>query len=103
MLRPIENSLSLYNVELKANQVKDPNAHQQQAMQQAEIGKQAEQRAQTVQALEKTEAEVKIRERKDGRGNGGGGGGKRRRDGQGEEPEGSDEKQAASGGLDFLA
>ncbi len=65
MLRPIESNLSIYNVEQKASQVKDPNAHQFQAMQHDEIIKSAQQQAQTVQSVEKSEGDVKVRERKD--------------------------------------
>ncbi|MDR1916537.1 MAG: hypothetical protein LBQ58_08195 [Synergistaceae bacterium] len=67
MLRPIESNLSVYNVDQKASQVRDPNAHQFQAMQQDEINKKSLQEAQTVQKTDKTEGEVKVRERQDDR------------------------------------
>lgn len=67
MLRPIESNLSLYNVENKASQVKDPNAHQYQAMQQNEMDKKAQIQSQTVQPTEKTEGGTKVRERKEDR------------------------------------
>lgn len=65
MLRPIEANLSIYNVEQKASQVKDPNAHQFQAMQNEEIAKSAQKQAQTVQTVEKSEGGVKVRDRRE--------------------------------------
>lgn len=67
MLRPIESNLSLYNVESKASQIKDPNAHQYQAMQQSEMDKKSQLQAQTVQPAEKAEGGVRVRERKEDR------------------------------------
>lgn len=106
MLRPIESNLSLLNVEQKASQVKDPNAHQFQAVQQDEILKSAQRQAQTVQTVEKPEGDVKVRERRNDpeerRRE------KRRRDARGG-PDGEKEDGQAdpdapqSGGLDFLA
>lgn len=106
MLRPIESNLSLYNVEQKASQIKDPNAHQFQAMQHDEIVKSAQQQAQTVQTIEKSEGDVKVRERREDPE-------ERRRkkkdrergDGRGEDEEarkGSD-APGSHGGLNFLA
>lgn len=65
MLRPIEANLSIYNVEQKASQVKDANAHQFQAMQNEELVKAAQKQAQVVQTIEKPEGEVKVRDRQD--------------------------------------
>jgi hypothetical protein len=56
--------MSIFNVDYKANQVKDPSAHQFMAMQQDEIVKKTQQQVQTVQPAEKSEAEVKIRDQK---------------------------------------
>lgn len=64
MIRPIETNLSIFNVENKASQVKDPNATQAQAMQQIDIKKDSEHQSQSVQAMEEAEGEVKIRDRK---------------------------------------
>lgn len=106
MLRPIESNLSIYNVEQKASQIKDPNAHQFQAMQHDEIVKSAQQQAQTVQTIEKSEGDVKVRERKDDPE-------ERRRKkkdrdarGGGEKDDGQSADSGSSGsrgGLDFLA
>ena len=107
MLRPIESNLSLYNVENKASQVKDPNAHQFQSMQQHEISVKAQIQAQTVQPTEKPEGDVKVRERKDER-DGGGKGKNRRQSGSSDEQAAEEEKEtgqaaAGSGRLNFLA
>ena len=64
MLRPIDASMSIFNVYYKSNQVKHPSAHQFMAMQQDEIAKKTQQQVQTVQPAEKSEAEVKIRDQK---------------------------------------
>ena len=107
MLRPIESNLSLYNVENKASQVKDPNAHQYQSMQQHEINVKAQIQAQTVQPTEKPEGDVKVREQNEERDRRG----KRKNRKQGEpardeESNNTAEEQktfTSSGKLDFLA
>ncbi|MDR1472270.1 MAG: hypothetical protein LBS75_07080 [Synergistaceae bacterium] len=104
MLRPIESNLSVYNVDQKASQIKDPNAHQFQAMQQDEINKKTLQEARTVQKAEKPEGEVKVRERKDDRGREDRRG--RKRDnprGDGAEDKAEETSGAGDGHLNFLA
>lgn len=104
MLRPIESNLSLYNVENKASQVKDPSSHQFQSMQQHEINAKAQIQAQTVQPTVKAEGEVKVRERKDERDQSG----KRKNRGQGESAGSAEQEEQTvsadnSGRLNFLA
>jgi hypothetical protein len=106
MLRPIESNLSVYNVDQKASQIKDPNAHQFQAMQQDEINKRTLQEAQTVQKNDKSEGEVRVRDRKDDRGREGGEDKRGRKRGNSQDaPEGeTDEASGAGDGhLNFLA
>ena len=108
MLRPIETNLSLFNVEHRANQAKEPNAHQFQVMQQEEISKRMQHEAQSVHPTEKVEAEVKVRERKDDRDKEDGKKKKKKNNsfGQAEEIEEETVAQTAStssGGLNFLA
>ena len=55
--------MSLYNVELKASEIKDPNASQLQGAQQTQTKKDTEHQAHSVQATEQAEGEVKIRDR----------------------------------------
>ncbi|MDR1482640.1 MAG: hypothetical protein LBI74_08455 [Synergistaceae bacterium] len=105
MLRPIDASMSIFNVDYKANQVKDPSAHQFMAMQQDEIAKRAQQQVQTVQPAEKSEAEVKIRDQKKERERDGGKKKKREREaGSDEEADVAASKaDSSSGGFNFLA
>jgi hypothetical protein len=98
--------MSIFNVDYKANQVKDPSAHQFMAMQQDEIAKKTQQQVQTVQPAEKSEAEVKIRDRKKDR-EGTDDGNKKKR---GERETAADDEAAiasnadsSSGGFSFLA
>ena len=106
MLRPVEASLTLYNVEHKASQLKDPNAPQYQALQQDEIAKNAQQKAQTVQPSPKTEGGVKIREDKE-RDRRNGGNGSSRKDASGKEADDDHEKNEKyknpHGGLNLFA
>ncbi|MDR3331723.1 MAG: hypothetical protein LBT08_03765 [Synergistaceae bacterium] len=104
-MRPIEANMSVYNVDYKAGQVKDPSSHHVLAGQQDEIVKKAQQQVETVQPMEKSEGEVKIRERKDDREKDGGRGKKKGSSrGRDEETEDKDVKSAAlKSGLDFLA
>lgn len=105
MLRPIESNLSVYNVDQKASQIKDPNAHQFQAMQQDEINKRTLQEAQTVQKTDKSEGEVKVRDRKDDRGREDKRGRKRDNSQDAPEPEGEAGEASGTGDghLNFLA
>lgn len=108
MLRPIESNLSIYNVEQKASQVKDPNAHQFQAMQNEEIAKSAQKQAHTVPTIEKPEGDVKVRDRREDseekhrRKKGRGKTGDEREDDKGER-EADAEAPIHGGSLDFLA
>ncbi|MDR3278985.1 MAG: hypothetical protein LBT23_00580 [Synergistaceae bacterium] len=103
MLRPIDSSLSLYNVDHKAHQAQnDPNAHQFQTMQQDEIVKRSMQQMNTVQKTPESEGEVRIRDKNQE---------KNRDDAKKEkkrkseaEPEASaDEKDTEEGHLNFFA
>jgi hypothetical protein len=63
MIRPIESNISIYNVDHKAQQMKDdPSAHQFQAMRQGEIVKETVHQMQTVQKSPDSEGDVKIRD-----------------------------------------
>jgi len=103
MIRPIESSMSLYNVDHKAHQAQnDPNAHAAQAVQQDDIEKRTMQEMITVQKSPEAEGEVKIRdrdsekskrERQKKRGHG-------EKDESGQEADVEDDK---SGHLNFLA
>ena len=108
VVRPIETNMSLYNVELKASEVKDPNASQLQAAQQSLTKKDTEHQAQSVQATEQAEGEVKIRDREAKREQERGGGKKKKASasGQIEEPEEeqvADRTPETSRGFNFLA
>lgn len=105
MVRPIESNMSLYNVELKASEIKDPNASQFQAAQQTQSKKDMEHKAQSVQATEELEGEVKIRD-KDSKRERDGDGKKKKKDGRpGEQQEDvpADRKPDTSRGFSFLA
>jgi len=108
VLRPIESNLSIYNVEQKSSQIKDPNAHQFQAMQNEELVKNAARQTQTVQTIEKAEGEVKVRERREdpedrhGRQKKRGGRGSLGED-ETEEKQADENVSESGGGLDFLA
>jgi Rieske Fe-S protein len=95
--------MSIFNVDYKANQVKDPSAHQFMAMQQDEIAKKTQQQVQTVQPAEKSEAEVKIRDRKKDREQSGDGKKKRGERGTVADDETAQNADSSSGGFNFLA
>lgn len=104
MIRPIETNMSLYNVEMKASEVKDPNASQFQAAQQQQTKKEVEHQAQSIQPTDQTEGEVKIRDNNSKREQNDGG--KKKKNSQQDE---SEEEQAVdrtpdtSRGFSFLA
>jgi hypothetical protein len=94
----------LYNADHKAGQVKDPNAHQFQAMQQDEIAKRTLQQTQTVQPPEASEGEVKIRDRQQNRDKDDRRGKKRKKGTYEDSSEAaSDEPKGKAGRLDLLA
>ena len=104
MVLPIESNMSLYNVELKASEVKDPNASQFQGAQQSQTKKDTEHQAHSVQATEQAEGEVKIRDRDAKREQERGG--KKKKGSQQDEPEEEpivDRTPETSRGFSFLA
>jgi hypothetical protein len=106
MLRPIDASMSIFNVDYKAGQVKDPSGHQFMAMQQDEIAKKAQQQVETIQPTVKPEGGVKIRDQKKDRGRDGDGKKKKGESGSDQFDGAGDEDPKdvpPSGGLNFLA
>jgi hypothetical protein len=99
--------MSIYNVDYKAAQAKDPSAHSVLAAQQDEVVKKAQQQMQTVQPTEKSEASVKIRDKRDDREKSGNRGrGKGQRSAASDDGMERDELPASmlsGGGLNFLA
>jgi hypothetical protein len=65
MLRPIDSNLSIFTAEQRANQIRDPSAHHVQTLQQDEIAKKTQHEAQSVQPANKTDEDMKVRDRKD--------------------------------------
>jgi hypothetical protein len=105
VLRPIDSNISIFNTEQRASQVKDPSAHHVQTLQQDEIAKRTQHEAQSVQPADKTDEDVKIKERKDDR-NKEDRRNKKRREASAmkEAPEEkADETGAGGGRFDFLA
>jgi hypothetical protein len=103
MIRPIESNMSLYTVDHKAHQEqKAPDTHMAQAMQQNELIKHNQERAQTVQRMPEAEGEVKIRDREPEKNKGDRGKKRKKEDRPNEEPETGGEKPSG-GGLNFLA
>ena len=103
MIRPIESSMSLFNVDHKAHQAQnDPNAHAAQAMQQDEAVKKTAQQMNTVQKSPETEGDVKISDRESEKQKGGQRQ-KRRRDGTPEAKAAPDGGGDDGGHLNFLA
>jgi hypothetical protein len=102
MLRPVDLQLSLWNVDQKSHQVRDPNAGTFQAIVQQEGEKDAADKLHQVQASQESEGEVQVRP--DGERRGGGNSGRRRRRAP---DKGEGEKEPSLGaspsGLDFLA
>jgi hypothetical protein len=104
VLRPIDSNLSILNSEQRASQIRDPSAHHVQTLQQDEIAKRTEREKQTVQSTERTDEDVKIKDKKDERKK------DERRNKKKQNPlleaDAADEKNPAdapSGGLNFLA
>jgi hypothetical protein len=67
VLRPIDSNLSIFTAEQRANQIRDPSAHHVQTLQQDEIAKKTQHEAQSVQPADKTDEDMKVKDRKDGR------------------------------------
>jgi hypothetical protein len=104
VLRPIDSNLSILNSEQRASQIRDPSAHHVQTLQQDEIAKKTEREKQTVQGTDRTDGDVKIKDRKD-EGKKDERRGKKKRDSlpETDEAEEKNASGASSGRLDFLA
>ncbi|MDR3321867.1 MAG: hypothetical protein LBS93_05400 [Synergistaceae bacterium] len=108
MLRPIDSSISILNTDQRAPQIKDPNAHQFQAVQQVEVAKRIQHEAQSVQPGDRSDEDTRIKDRDSGRNKKDGHNKKKRGQPRGAGEEGktaaSDEAPTAErGGFNFLA
>jgi hypothetical protein len=108
VLRPIDSSISILTAEERANQIKDPSAHHAQTLQQDEIAKRTQREAQSVQPADKTDEDVKIRDRKEDRNKDGRRNKKKKNSSDDAEERGDESKEkprtaAASGRFEFLA
>jgi hypothetical protein len=105
VLRPIDSNLSILNSEQRANQIKDPSAHHVQTLQQDEVSKRIEHEKQSVLPADKSDEDVKVKDRRDDRRKEEGRGGKKRNPSpESDAPDdGKGAKAVHTGGLDFLA
>ena len=105
MLRPIDSNISVLNSEQRAVQPKDPSAHHVQTLQQTEISKRIEHERQSVLPTDRSDEDVRVRDRKDERRKQEERGGKKRnpRPSSGAPEDDGGAEAAPSGRLDFLA
>lgn len=63
MVTPIDSNLSIFNVDHVANHTKDPNATHAQGAQMMDVKKDSDEFSRSVQALENSDAEMRITEK----------------------------------------